>query len=138
MVLVGTASKGFLGMAVTVKVLVETEPGREVPRSIKKLVIAPSVAVVSGDWDSVWIYNGTDKPETLDIFWAEKLAETGEECRGVRLARKVFLWEFPVTGFVVRPGCGKWVYFRREAGYEGVPGNIICLSNDDYLYCRLE
>jgi len=136
-VIASTATRGFVGMAVAIKVSIETVSRRNLDLDRKKIMMAPIKTSFPDELDSLLLYNGTDEPESVIVYWSEVLSGEKPEKPALRLFRKLIMWNVPANEFELAPGQKEWIFFNKYFDYKGTPGYIICKTTNGSLYCRL-
>ena len=121
----------------SIKIIIETEPSKTLYQGNESLVIAPSVGELDDDWDSLIIYNGGSSTDTIEVFWARRLQMQHDIEDGIKLCRRLFLWNIPVSNIILGPKEGERLYYKKNNEYFGPPGYIICIGAKKYLYCSL-
>ncbi|RKZ29813.1 hypothetical protein DRQ36_07530 [bacterium] len=134
---VGKGTMGVIAMSISLELTAETKPSRKVYPGVGSLILAPSVAPLREEWDSLMLYNDGQEPETVEVFWSPHLTTNRSEKKGVELSRKQVLWRFPVSIIVLEPAEGEWLFFKKSENYTGLPGYIICIGRKKSLYCEL-
>ena len=135
--IVQQASSGMLSLGVALKIRIETQTSNEIPKGMHSLAIAPIVATLGEDEDSLKIFNGGDQTDTVKVYWSRHLGKENEPV-GVELRRHVLLWKLPAHRIILKPGQQEWIFYKKNKIYSGSPGYIVCIGRNFSLYCRLE
>lgn|GEM_PF-2264704 len=129
-------SDGMISLGVALKIRIETEPSRELPKNLRRLAIAPSMLEMESDIDSILIFNGSNEVDTVDIYWSRSLSRRSDSQK-ILIFQKLLLWEVPLRSIILKSGQSQWIFLKKNLDFDSFGGFIICNGRSNSVYCRL-